>query len=135
MNINTALSFDAIEFNLGIDSLTSSKGISTGVLDPTKGMYWAWHSGFINLKLEGKSNLSTTKKQFFQFNLGGFRNGFYNLQTIQLNTKKSLQINVSVDIFKFLSSIDLQKENHIMTPSKHAVELAKKAVTMFSIKN
>jgi hypothetical protein len=31
----------ALEFNLGIDSLTNSNGVGGGVLDPTIGMYWA----------------------------------------------------------------------------------------------
>lgn len=38
-------------------------------------------------------------------------------------------------VFVIAIGINLQKKNHIMTPSKQAVELAKKAVTMFSIKN
>jgi hypothetical protein len=132
---NTVLSFDAIQFNLGIDSITNAKGISTGALDPLKGMYWAWHSGYINLKLEGKSNLCKTKNNNFQFHLGGFRQGFYNMQTIVLKAKKSSVIKIDFDLIKFLSVIDLQKENHVMMPSRHAVDLSKKAASMFNISN
>ena len=128
LKIQKNIKFDEIQFNLGIDSLTNSKGISTGALDPTKGMYWAWHSGYINYKLEGQIN-----KQKFQFHLGGFRNGFYNMQTIHLPVEASTKVNITVDLFKFLSLIDLQKTNHIMTPTKIAVELAQKAKQMFSV--
>ena len=133
LKIKPELSFNTIQFNLGIDSITNSKGISTGDLDPTKGMYWAWHSGYINFRLEGKSNLCNLKNRNFQFHLGGFRNGFYNMQTVAIKTKKKSRIIIDVDFFNFLNSIDLKKVNHIMTPSNLAVELAKKAITIFSI--
>ncbi|MBK9489775.1 MAG: hypothetical protein IPO07_14125 [Haliscomenobacter sp.] len=46
-----------IHFNLGIDSLINVSGALGGDLDPQKGMYWAWQSGYINLKIEGRSPL------------------------------------------------------------------------------
>ncbi|MFN8393764.1 MAG: MbnP family protein, partial [Bacteroidia bacterium] len=46
---------DGIRFALGIDSLTNVSGALGGDLDPTKGMYWAWQSGYINMKMEGTS--------------------------------------------------------------------------------
>ncbi|MEY3499860.1 MAG: hypothetical protein RL308_1529, partial [Bacteroidota bacterium] len=45
-----------VVFSIGVDSLTSVLGAMSGDLDPTKGMYWAWQSGFINMKIEGKSS-------------------------------------------------------------------------------
>jgi len=45
--------FDEINFQLGVDSLTNESGARGGDLDPTKGMYWSWQSGYINFKLEG----------------------------------------------------------------------------------
>ena len=41
-----------LKFNIGIDSITSNSGALDGDLDPTKGMYWAWQSGYINFKME-----------------------------------------------------------------------------------
>lgn len=129
LKVNNEFKFDEIQFNLGIDSLTNSKGISVGALDPTLGMYWAWHSGFINFKLEGKYNSNK-----FEFHLGGFRNGFYNLQTTKFLKQHSSTINITFDLFEFLSTIDLEKTNHVMSPSRISVELAQKAIKKFSIR-
>ena len=49
------LLFNKVQFQLGIDSVTNVSGVMGGDLDPSKGMYWAWQSGYINFKLEGNS--------------------------------------------------------------------------------
>ena len=45
--------FDKIQFNLGIDKQTNLDGVKGGDLDPLKGMYWTWNTGYINIKIEG----------------------------------------------------------------------------------
>ena len=65
--------FNQIKFNIGIDSTTNASGAIGGDLDPTKGMYWTWQSGYINVKLEGQcSNLCKTRNNEFEFHLGGY---------------------------------------------------------------
>ena len=44
-------SYETISFNFGVDSTINTSGILTGDLDPMKGMYWAWNSGYIHLKM------------------------------------------------------------------------------------
>ena len=39
--------FDALTFNIGVDSAKNMQGVHGGDLDPTKGMYWTWQSGYI----------------------------------------------------------------------------------------
>ena len=68
------LVFDQVKFDLGIDSTTNVSGALGGDLDPTKGMYWTWQSGYINFKLEGKSLACKTRNNEFQFHLGGYQN-------------------------------------------------------------
>ncbi len=53
--------FDEVRFSIGIDSATNTAGVLGGDLDPTKGMYWTWQSGYINFKLEGTSTICNTK--------------------------------------------------------------------------
>jgi len=126
--------FNNIKFNLGIDSATNAKGAMGGALDPIKGMYWTWHSGYINFKLEGTSNLCNTRNNAFEFHLGGFTFPYNSLQTISLAlTHKKTSI-INVDVAKFLEEVGLNKTNMMMTPSKAAVELSKQAATIFSIK-
>ncbi len=136
ININKPFGtkFNSIKFNLGIDSITNVKGVLGGELDPTKGMYWTWHSGYINFKLEGTSNLCNTRNSVFEFHLGGFAAPYNCLQTIQLSLSNITTATVLVDVNKFLSQINLANTNAIMTPSKQAVELAKQATKMFIIK-
>ena len=72
--------FDAIQFNLGIDSLTNVSGALGGDLDPTKGMYWTWQNGYVNFKLQGTSDLCNNPKNEFEFHLGGYLKPFNNYE-------------------------------------------------------
>ncbi|MFY7965964.1 MAG: MbnP family protein [Chitinophagaceae bacterium] len=128
------IKFNSIKFNLGIDSATNAKGALGGALDPTKGMYWAWHSGYINFKLEGTSNICNTRNNVFEFHLGGFAAPYNSLQTIQLPISNTTIADIAVDINEFLLQINLAKTNAIMTPSKETIELSQKATKMFYIK-
>jgi len=121
-------------FSVGIDSLASVSGAMSGDLDPTKGMYWAWQSGFINMKIEGKSSSCKTRKNAFQFHIGGYMKPNYAIRTIELKPVNSnLEINVDVaELFKY---INLKDNNSIMIPGEKAMELADKAVGMFSVNN
>ena len=123
-----------VSFSIGIDSLASVSGAMSGDLDPTKGMYWAWQSGFINMKIEGKSSSCKTRKNAFQFHIGGYIKPNYAIRTIELKPINSnLEINVDfAELFKYLN---LKENNSIMIPSSKAMELADKAVGMFSVNN
>jgi len=125
--------FNLIKFNIGIDSITNYGGAMGGDLDPTKGMYWTWQNGYINFKLEGKSNLIGANNNEFTFHLGGYQNTFSTLQTLQFPVQylSGIQINIAID--KWINEIDLSKQNHIMSPSKEAVILSNKLPAIFSI--
>ena len=132
-NFLSKTGYNSIKFNIGIDSITNYGGAMGGDLDPTKGMYWTWQNGYINFKIEGKSNWSTAKNKEFVFHLGGYHNSFSTLQTIQLPVQyfSVLKLNIAID--KWINEIDLNKQNHIMSPSKEAVLLANKLSTIFSV--
>ena len=125
-------SISKVTFSIGVDSLASVSGAMSGDLDPTKGMYWAWQSGFINMKIEGKSLSCKTRKNAFQFHIGGYMKPNYAIRTIELKPINSnLEINVDVaELFKY---IKLFENNSIMIPSEKAMELADKTTKMFTI--
>lgn len=127
------INFNQIKFNIGIDSMTNYGGAMGGDLDPTKGMYWTWQNGYINFKIEGKSNLNFAKSKEFVFHLGGYQNEFSALQTIQLPITNTANISINMAIDKWLNEIDLNKQNKVMSPSKEAVLLANKLSTIFSV--
>lgn len=129
------LDFDALKCDLGIDSLTNTEGAKDGDLDPMKGMYWAWQSGYINFKLEGDSRLCPTRKNKFQFHIGGFLGTEYALQTLdfQVVKTKSNDFNVQFDVQQLLSTIDLKTQHTFMGPSEEAVQMARKIAAIFKI--
>ena len=125
--------YNTIRFNLGIDSLTNVSGAMGGDLDPTKGMYWTWQSGYVNLKLEGRSNVCKSRNNAFQFHLGGYQYPFNALQKVILKVGENKKIDIVLDIKNFIESIDLAQQNQIMSPSKQAVSLSEKAVEIFRV--
>lgn len=133
LQIPSNIIFTKLKFQLGIDSLTNVSGAMGGDLDPTNGMYWTWQSGYINFKLEGNSNLCKTRHNEFQFHLGGYQTPFNCLQTVFVQVKSNSNIKLNIDIEKFFQYIQLSQLNHIMSPSKVAVELSEKITETFRV--
>lgn len=132
--IPQSLKFNQISFDLGIDSLTNVSGAIGGALDPTKGMYWTWQSGYINLKLEGNFKSSSAEDNEFVFHLGGYQSPFAAIQKISFQTKRGETYQIGVDLNNWISEIDFQHTKSIMSPRKEAMEMATKATKMFILK-
>jgi hypothetical protein len=86
----------AAEFMVGVDSLRNTAPIEKryGVLDPSgsmmdDGMYWAWNSGYIFVKLEGTSSLGNPVNGKFYYHIGLF--GGYNERTV--NNTRVVKVN------------------------------------------
>ena len=122
-----------ITFNIGIDSLTNTSGAMAGDLDPIKGMYWAWQSGYINMKIEGKSSSCKTRNNEFQFHLGGYMKPNYAMRKVELNFNKNSNdnVNIGIDLRDFFLNIHLSQTNNVMIPGKAAMKLADVSVKMF----
>jgi hypothetical protein len=128
---------ESIRFNIGVDSLASVSGAMEGDLDATNGMYWAWQSGYINMKIEGKSNSCKTRKNKFQFHVGGYLEPYYAMRTIKIPIEKSQiqtqKINLIMDLGTLFSEISLKDTNTIMIPGKEAMKIADLTTNLFSI--
>lgn len=122
-----------ITFDIGIDSLTNTAGAMGGDLDPVKGMYWAWQSGYINMKIEGKSPSCKTRKNEFQFHIGGYLQPYYAMRSIkfELDKKADEDFYIGIDLFPFLSNLELKETNSVMIPGKEAMRLANYSTKMF----
>lgn len=126
------ISFNKIQFCIGIDSMTNVSGALGGDLDPTKGMYWTWQSGYINIKIEGESNSITNRD--FQLHLGGYLQPFTAIQTVVLPiTNASNEIKIGIELDSWLNQISLIGSAHIMSPSKEAVSMSKEFAKQFFI--
>ena len=123
--IDHADGLDEIHFLIGVDSMTSASGVFGGDLDPTNGMYWAWHSGYINFKLEGEKIKEDKTKQIFNFHLGGFLAPYNNVMRVRLPINKARPVTIHLDIKSILTQIDFSKTHTVMSPSAKAVEISK----------
>lgn len=117
-----------VTFCIGVDSLASVSGALAGDLDATNGMYWAWQSGFINVKIEGKSNSCKTRKNQFQFHIGGYLKPNFALRKIQLDSKiiKNIDntLKITCNAANFFNKIDLATNNAVMIPGEKAMKMA-----------
>ena len=95
-------------------------------------MYWAWQSGYINFKIEGKSSSCKTRNNAFQFHVGGYLKPNYAIRTIELETKNS-NFEINVDLAELFNVIKLSEINSIMIPGSKAMDIADKAKLMFTI--
>ena len=123
-----------IKFSIGVDSLNSVSGALSGDLDPSNGMYWAWQSGYINMKIEGISSSCKTRKNGFNFHVGGYLNPYYAMRKIEIPINKlQNQINLTLDLERFFSEINLKEMNSVMIPGNDAMALANLSSEMFYI--
>lgn len=122
-----------ISFNIGIDSTASVSGALSGALDLQNGMYWAWQSGYINIKIEGNSNSCKTRKNAFQFHIGGYLKPNYALRKINIICNNKNQIDLVMDLSKLFEEIQLSQTNSIMIPGKEAMKIADLSIKTFAI--
>jgi len=130
---NHFFKFDEIRFNIGVDNLTSTSGVYMGDLDPAKGMYWTWQSGYINFKLEGTSNICPSRKNKFQWHIGGYLSPFNTLQTAELRSSKNNPKTVWIELEKIFEKIDISEVYRVMSPNEKATQLAKELPSLFKI--
>lgn len=128
------LKIKQLTFNIGLDSATNVSGNLEGDLDPLLGMYWAWNSGYINMKLEGKSSSCKSVKKEFQFHIGGYLPRQNALQRVVLDfSKNTSEIQLKVDISKWLDEVALKQTNSIMIPGAEAIAMSELYKNIFII--
>ncbi len=126
--------YTGISFMVGIDSARNTMDVSkrTGALDVggvARGMYWAWNSGYIFFKMEGKSPvIHDSLSNNFYYHIGGF-GGFQsktinNIRTKSFSFEKSISlkkkipmVNVDVDVatlFNYKTPVTLSENSNVM---------------------
>lgn len=120
LNLPASTPIQQIRFLLGIDSLTNASGVKGKDLDPLNGMYWAWQSGYIHVKVEGHF-ISGAKKTPFQYHLGGFLSGLLATAEIYLQPLKPGSIPVKLDVLPWMIRMKDSGTFKIMSPSREAV--------------
>lgn len=135
--------FNMLSFQVGVDSIDNVSGAQSGDLDPGKGMFWTWNSGYVMAKLEGTSSFSTAPEGNFSYHVGGFSGVNNTIQVIALPTQQVklnagyvTDIIIYADINKWFSgvhSLKIGSNAFVHSPGALARQYADNYATMFSI--
>lgn len=128
----------SIHFLLGIDSATNVRGIQKGVLDPVRGMFWTWNTGYVMAKMEGISPASTMPGKKFSYHVGGYAGNQNVIKSIDLSIPASPEnkIVLLVDLLRWFngpSPISIARQPNCHSPGELAQKIAGNYQTMFSI--
>ena len=129
LSVNKNAVYNRIKFNLGIDSITNVAGVMGGDLDPSKGMYWTWQSGYINFKIEGSSDRCLSADHRFEFHVGGYQYPFLACKEVDLHVLRTQKLQICMDLNAFFNQMDWTQDSRIMSPSIKAVGIADKLST------
>ena len=137
--------YTSMSFTVGVDSLHNCSGVQSGALDPVNGMFWAWNTGYVFLKLEGRSPESKSNGNIIEYHIGGFKNPSNCIRKITLKFANSLMvekenrslIKIKADaseVLKTPTTIDFSKLSSV-TDFNNATLVADNYMDMFSIIN
>ncbi len=107
---------------LGVDSSLEVQGVQRGALDPLKGMYWSWQSGYIHFKVEGVLTDSNGQKKDFQYHLGGYRSPWAVKKCLGIRRNGDCFI-LRFDIAPWLQEVLFNYPLHNMEPGMESKQL------------
>ncbi|MFT3949404.1 MAG: hypothetical protein QM763_20740 [Agriterribacter sp.] len=135
--------FNTLSFQVGVDSIDNVSGAQSGDIDPGKGMFWTWNSGYVMAKLEGTSSFSGMPANEFTYHVGGFSGENNSIRTIalsaqqvKLNASHATDIIVYADINKWFNgahALKISDNAFVHSPGALAKQYADNYATMFSI--
>jgi hypothetical protein len=136
-----ATGLTSISFLLGVDSTRNVTGVQTGDLDPIKGMFWTWNSGYIMAKLEASSSVSTAPNNSVSYHIGGFRTGQQTARTITIplqggEGKKVNEIIIAANVnnwFSGVHNLPITEHSVCTTPGNLATQYADNYAKMFRL--
>lgn len=133
--------YSSVEFIVGVDSIHNCSGAQSGALDPANGMFWTWNTGYIFMKLEGKSPASNSPGHTFEFHIGGYkapanciRKVSLDINRLYISNAQTTAIKIKADasqVMKTPTTIDLSKLSSV-TDFRNATTIADNYSDMFS---
>ncbi len=135
--------FNVLSFQVGVDSIDNVSGAQSGDLDPGKGMFWTWNSGYVMAKLEGVSSFSGMPENNFSYHVGGFSGEHNAIRSILLSTAQvklkagsTTDIIINADINKWFSEVHalpIHDNAFLHSPGALAKQYADNYATMFGV--
>jgi len=107
-----------ISLLFGVDSAIQVGGVGTGALDPLRGMYWTWQTGYVQWKMEGAIRVDGVESPL-ELHLGGF-DGATKAQAMlsdYLVYPTTNSVIAQWDLSPFIAQILDQKKYGVMSPS------------------
>jgi len=143
--VTAGIIYNGIQFQMGIDSVDQNRGAQTGALDPIKGMFWTWNSGYINIKIEGNSPVSTQPAHIFEYHIGGYHD-IYNTvwqiklystndQSFLISNGKKIMIEIGMDLdylFDGPTPIHIGEVPSCMVPGQLARNISENFIGTFT---
>jgi hypothetical protein len=127
---------NSIRFMIGVDSTMNVSGIQQGALDPLKGMFWTWNTGYIMAKLEGSSPSSRIAGHSFTYHVGGYRQPYSTMRWVELAIPGKDTIHIKADInrwFKAATGLSIAATPVCHSTGALAARIADNFSTMFSV--
>ncbi len=116
---------DDIEtLSFGLDSIDNVQTSFEGALDPIHGMFWTWNAGYVNCKIEGKSNRSPQVHQSFTIHLGGYRIPYATFFTFSVPNNQQRTI-FAINLLPVIKLVLNKHEGNIMSVGTAAVECSR----------
>jgi hypothetical protein len=89
--------YTEVTFTIGVDANQVNQGAQTGPLDPAKGLFWSWNSGYIFMAVEGVSPVATGMMgTAFQYHVGGYKEDPANVNLV--NNIKTITLSFNGDM-------------------------------------
>lgn len=118
---------DTFTVFVGMDSTLNTLDRLDGPFDPLLGMYWAWNTGYIQLKISGIMWNAGVQIPF-DYHIGGYRQPFATnaqIRTVIRNGELTINLN------EFIDALPIKNQPKIMLPGPMAHDLFKKFVNCF----
>lgn len=136
--------YDQLLFLMGVDSARNVSGAQTGALDPLNDMFWSWNTGYIMMKLEGSSPISTQPNNRIQYHIGGFSGAYSALRRVEtgffspvtVKAGQTLTVTFTADLQKWFNGVHdlpIAAQTVAMTPGPLSASYADNGVSMFSV--
>ncbi len=143
--------YNSLTFTIGVDSARNVVLNSTPLALAPSDMYWSWNTGYIFMKLEGRSPQAPNPTGAVAggpliYHVGGFKKGQNAVHTVTPNLNGSLvqvrasrtpEIHIKADVLKMFSgstTIRMSQMNTIHMPGANAVTMsANYAAGMFTV--
>jgi hypothetical protein len=138
--------YKGVKFLIGVDSAKTVQGAQTGDLDPTNGMVWDWNTGYIFVKLEGKSPVAGTIDSAYQYHISGYRTSTntnalhwaeisFGSQPLVITASTLPQLYIKTDILEFFQNpynFSIADNPVVTLSNSTAVSISNNYADMFS---